>query len=69
MSTLKEMVDQLPPDLVDEARKYIEYLLQRYENRPRGKPSFDWSGSLKELKDQYTSVQLQHKISEWRIGE
>ncbi len=69
MDSLKEMVEQLPPDLADEARNYIEYLLQRYENRPRGKPKFDWSGALQDLKEQYTSVQLQHKIAEWRIGE
>jgi len=69
MYTLKEMVEQLPPDLQEEARNFIEFLLQRYENRPQGKPRFDWSGALKDLRDQYTSVQLQHKIGEWRIGE
>jgi len=69
MQTLQELVEQLPPDLREEARKFIEFLLQKYENKPRGTPRFDWSGSLKDLKSQYTSVQLQHKISEWRIGE
>jgi len=69
MYTLKEMVEQLPPDLREQARNFIEFLLQRYENRPRGKPRFDWSGALKDLRGQYTSVQLQHKIGEWRVGE
>ena len=67
--SLKEMVERLPPDLVDEAKNYIEYLLQRYENRPRGKPTFDWGGALKGLKEQYTSVQLQHEIADWRTGK
>ncbi|RQW79358.1 MAG: DUF2281 domain-containing protein [Methanothrix sp.] len=26
----------------------------------------DWRGALEDMKDQYTSVELQHKISEWR---
>jgi len=69
MQTLKEMVERLPPDMMEEARNFIEYLLYRYENKPRGKPRFDWSGALKDLRGQYTSVQLQHKIGEWRIGE
>ena len=27
---------------------------------------FDWEGSLKEVKDKFTSVELQHKLLEWR---
>jgi len=30
---------------------------------------FDWAGGLTELKDKYTSVELQHKISEMRSGK
>jgi len=69
MQTLKELVELLPPDFEKEARNYIEYLLQKHGQKPRGKPRFDWAGALKDLRDQYTSVQLQHKIGEWRIGE
>lgn len=68
MQTLKELVEQLPPDLQQEARDFMEFLLQRQGKRPQRKPRFDWAGALKDLRDQYTSVELQHKISEWRIG-
>lgn len=27
---------------------------------------FDWEGGLSELKEKFTSVELQHKASEWR---
>ncbi len=27
---------------------------------------FDWGGGLSNLKDELTSVELQHKVSEWR---
>jgi len=32
----------------------------------KGKFSFSWEGGLKELKNEYTSVELQHKAMEWR---
>lgn len=69
MQTLKELVEQLPPNLQQEARDFVEFLLKRREKKPRGRPRFDWAGALKDLRDQYTSVELQHKISGWRIGE
>ena len=68
MLTLKELVEQLPPDLQEEARDFIEFLLTRRGKQQRAMPKFDWAGTLSDLRDQYTSVELQHKISEWRIG-
>ncbi len=49
----------------------MEFLLERRgkHRQKRGTPRFDWAGALKELREQYTSVELQHKIAEWRIGE
>jgi hypothetical protein len=26
----------------------------------------DWRGLLRDMRDEYTSVELQHKLSEWR---
>jgi len=37
--------------------------------KKKQKPEFNWAGALKELGNNYTSVDLQHKISRWRIGE
>ena len=36
--------------------------------KTKKKPRFDWAGALKDLRARYTSVELQHKIAEWRIG-
>ena len=66
--TLEELIRELPPELQQEVRDFIEFLVEKRVRRPRGKPKFDWAGALKDLRDQYTSVELQHKISEWRIG-
>lgn len=65
---LKELIDQLPPELQQEVRDFVEFLLEKRAKRPRTEPKFDWAGALKDLRDIYTSVDLQHKIAEWRIG-
>ncbi len=67
--SIDEQMKDLPPDLQKEVEDFVEFLLERRLRKPRGKPDFAWAGALKDLRDQYTSVQLQHKISEWRIGE
>ena len=33
---------------------------------PKGRLRLDWRGALEDMKDKYTSVELQHKILEWR---
>ena len=64
---IKELIDNLPPHLRKEALDYIEFLLKKHHQRKTRKPMrFDWAGCLSHLKNQYTSVELQHKASEWR---
>ncbi len=69
MPTLQQLVEQLPPDLRQEVADFAAFLLERRRKKPRRKPRFDWAGALKDLRDQYTSVELQHQIARWRIGE
>jgi len=69
MKNIEEQIKELPPELRREVEDYIEFLVERRLKKPRGKPNFGWAGALRELRDQYTSVELQHKISAWRIGE
>ena len=44
----------------------ISYHIIRQDPRLKKKPKFDWIGGLEELRDQYTSVELQKKALEWR---
>lgn len=67
--TLKNYVEQLPPDIQQDVQDFAEFLLEKRKRRPKGIPIFDWAGALKDFRDQYTSVELQHKIAEWGIGE
>ncbi len=66
--TLQEIINSLPYDLQKEVEDFARFLLMKHAKKTRGKPKFDWAGSLKDLRDKYTSVELQHKIAEWRIG-
>jgi hypothetical protein len=69
MATLEERINKLPPDLRREVEGFVEFLVEKRRKKPRGVPSFGWAGALRDLRDKYTSVELQHKISEWRVEE
>lgn len=67
--SLEEMVKKLPAELQQEAKDYIQFLLEKRSKSQKKKPQLKWVGALRELRTQYTSVELQHKIMQWRVGE
>jgi hypothetical protein len=69
MKTLDEVVEhtrRLPEELQERVRDYAKSLEERRARKPAGKMRLDWRGLLRDMRDQYTSVELQHKIGEWR---
>lgn len=68
MPTVKELVEQLPPDIQQEVRDFAEFLLEKQRRSAKRKPSFDWAGALSDLRDDYTSVELQHEMAERRVS-
>jgi hypothetical protein len=68
MTTLAEFVEQLPPDIQREVKDFAEFLLKKRAQKKHEAPAFDWEGDLKDLADQYTSVELQHEILRIRGG-
>lgn len=69
MDVLEERISGLPPELRREVEDFVEFLLEKQLRRRGGKPKFSWAGELSDLRSKYTSVELQHKVSEWRSGE
>lgn len=71
MQTLKELIEQLPPELQQEVQDFVEFLLEKRAAKLKaekgGKLKLDWRGALRDLRDKYTPVELQHKVTEWRI--
>ncbi len=66
--SLQELLRKLPPELQTEVRDFVEFLLERRSTRQPHPMKFEWEGVLKDLRRQYTSVQLQHHIADWRGG-
>jgi len=60
-----ELFRKLPDDLKREVVDYMEFLLKKKAMRKRKKLSLSWKGALKELRDEYTSVRLQHDVLKW----
>ncbi|MBI5373886.1 MAG: DUF2281 domain-containing protein [Candidatus Schekmanbacteria bacterium] len=65
---LQQLIQELPPEMQKEVEDFAKFLLAKTTKQVRRKPSFSWAGALEDLKDQYTSVELQHKISDLMIG-
>ncbi len=63
---IQKKIAGLSPDKQQEVVDFIMFLESKKIEKKR-KLEFGWMGGLKELKDKYTSVELQHKINEWRI--
>ena len=66
--SLEEMLKILPPTLQSEVRDFVAFLLEHRVKRQVLPMKFQWEGALKDMRDQYTSVQLQHQIAELRSG-
>ncbi len=65
---IKLKIQELSEDLRREVLDYVEFLLNKYKARENAKNKFrfDWEGGLSDLKEKFTSVELQHKSWEWR---
>ena len=63
-------LQKLPEDLRREVLDYMEFLLKRYKGKDKETEAkrfkFDWEGGLSEIREKFNSVELQHKVSEWR---
>lgn len=61
-------IRELPEDLRREVLDYMEFLLSKCrggKENPK-KFKFDWEGGLLEIREKFTSVELQHRALEWR---
>lgn len=65
---LKDMIRALPPELQEKVRDFVKFLSARQAKKRKAKMRFEWQGALKDLRSQYISVELQHRISEMRAG-
>lgn len=64
--TLQNKISKLSPEYRKEVEELVEFLLSKQKSKTAAKLKQDWSGALKDLKDKYTSLELQKKALEWR---
>ncbi|MDW8320684.1 MAG: DUF2281 domain-containing protein [Armatimonadota bacterium] len=63
---IAELIEQLPEHLQAEVRDFVEFLLHRYRlTTPPAKMKLGWAGGLREFRDKFTSVELQHQSLQW----
>lgn len=65
MPSLTDQIEQLPPELKQEVRNFVEILLEKRENRSETELQLDWRGALEDLNQKYTSVELEQKSLQW----
>ncbi|TAK57697.1 MAG: DUF2281 domain-containing protein [Bacteroidetes bacterium] len=68
-TTLEEKINKLPPELQQEVELFIQQLLDKGKKQKKQKPKFEWAGALRHLRNQYTSVELQHEILNERMKQ
>jgi len=66
---LEDIIKELPEDLRKELEDFAQFLWEKRRKKIEKKPKFDWAGALSDFAGKFTSVELQHKISDWRIDE
>ena len=60
--SVEEIIREMPAELRQEVEDFVHFILEKRRRKPRSKPSLSWRGALSGLRDQYTSVELQHEI-------
>ncbi|MCI5210562.1 MAG: DUF2281 domain-containing protein [Candidatus Electrothrix sp. ATG2] len=68
-SVIEYKFNTLPDDLKKEVLNFIDFLLtkrKKEEKRQKRQFNFSWEGGLDDLNSTYSSVELQHKATEWR---
>ena len=65
-TTLERKIKMLPPEFQSEVTDFVDFLITKNTKKKTKTPKLDWMGGLKEYREQYTSVELQEKVSNWR---
>jgi len=61
---LKKILENMDADLQEEVINFIQFIILK-KSKKKKYLNQSWAGGLAELKDKYTSIQLQKKSLEW----
>jgi hypothetical protein len=62
------MIQEMSLELQKEVEDFVQFLFEKRVQTPKRKKGFkfDWEGALEDMREEYTSVELQHKANDWR---
>ncbi|MDH7596417.1 MAG: hypothetical protein QHG98_01550 [Methanothrix sp.] len=63
LQALKEMIEQLFLCASKRSWTLWSFFWKRMQRGPERKPGIDWGGALRDLRDRYTSLKLQHETA------
>ena len=68
ISTFTSDFENLPQNIQKQVVEYAEFLISKTKSTKKTRKTenqftFPWENGLDELKDEYTSVELQHKVN------
>lgn len=66
MESIIKKIQNLPPDLQDQANDFIDFLINKKNRKMRKTPKLDWIGGLRQFKNQFSALELQKQALEWR---
>lgn len=60
--------ENLPVKIQEQVLEYIEFLISKYKKKEKKHTTFkfDWEDGLSEMKENFTSVELQHQANDLR---
>ena len=65
MIKIEDVLRELPFELQDEVRDFIQSLVEKKVLRKQARLRMTWAGGLREFRDQFTSLELQKKSLGW----
>jgi hypothetical protein len=65
MKSLDELIHELPPDLKEEVRDFAQFLVDTKVRPKQDRLRLTWAGGLSDLRDQFTSLNLQKESLGW----
>lgn len=66
MMQIEKKIKELPPELKHEVEDFMDFLIEKKKVKRGKKLRQDWAGALSDVRDQYTSLELQKKSLDWR---
>lgn len=63
---LSDLVKELPPDLQEEVRDFVNFLMQKQKREQSQNLRQNWAGALREYRQRFTSLELQKASLNWR---